>query len=95
LSLDDLATSLRSVRIKSIIFASIHFILLIKFKSKQNIIIFCKFLGRSLHSIYFHLKSIIYKLIDFIVYRFIDLKRMIFNLYLFLLMRRNNRIDIE
>jgi hypothetical protein len=55
LSLDDLATSLRSVRIKSIIFASIHFILLIVFKLKQITILFFKLLGRSLRSIYVHL----------------------------------------
>jgi hypothetical protein len=95
LSLDDLVRILRSVRIKSIIFASIHFVLLIAFKSKQSIIIFCKFLVRSLRSIYVHLKSIIYKLFAFIFYIFIQLKRMITNLYLFLLMRRNNRIGIE
>jgi len=135
LSLDDLVTSLRSVRIKSIIFASIHFIfliafkskqmiiifyvflgrllrsgyvhlksiinklidfiLLIAFKSKQIIILFFKFLNRSLRSIYVHLKSIIYKSFVFILYMFIELKRMIANLYLFLLMRRNNRIDIS
>jgi hypothetical protein len=95
LSLDDLGRSLRSIRIKSIIFASIHFILLIAFKLKQSIIIFCKFLVRSLRSIYVHLKSIIYKLFVFIFYTFIELKRMITNLYLYLLMRRNNRIGIE
>ncbi len=95
LSLDYLVRSLRSVRIKSIIFASIHFILLIAFKSKQMVFLFFKFLGRSLRSIYTHLKSIIYKLFEFIVYMFFELKRMITNLYLFLLMRRNNRIDIE
>jgi hypothetical protein len=83
------------VHLKSIINKLIDFILLIAFKSKQSIIIFCKFLGRSLRSIYVHLKSIIYKLFVFIVYMFIELKRMITNLYLFLLMRRNNRIDIE
>jgi hypothetical protein len=95
LSLDDLITSLRSVRIKLIIFASIHFILLIAFKSKRIIYLFFKFLYRSLRSIYVHLKSKLLKLIDFIVYMFIELKRMIINLYLFLLMHRNNRIDIE
>jgi hypothetical protein len=67
LSLDDLVRSLRSVRIKSIILASIHFILLIAFKLKQMIIIFFMFLGRSLHSGYVHMKSIINKLIDFIL----------------------------
>jgi hypothetical protein len=83
------------VHLKSIINKLIDFILLIAFKSKQSIIIFCKFLVRSLRSIYVHLKSIIYKLFVFIFYLFIELKRMITNLYLFLLMRRNNRIGIE
>jgi hypothetical protein len=95
LSLDDLGRSLRSVRIKSIIFASIHFVLLIAFKSKQIIIIFYVFLCRILHSGYVHLKLLINKLIDFILYIFFELKRMITNLYLFLFMRLNNRIDIE
>jgi hypothetical protein len=83
------------VHLKSIINKLIDFILLIAFKSKQSIIIFCKFLVRSLRSIYVHLKSIIYKLFVFIFYMFIELKRMITNLFLFLLMRRNNRIGIE
>jgi hypothetical protein len=83
------------VHLKSIINKLIDFILLIAFKLKQSIIIFCKFLVRSLRSIYVYLKSIIYKLFVFIFYLFIELKRMITNLYLFLLMRRNNRIGIE
>jgi hypothetical protein len=83
------------VHLKSIIKKLIDFIFLIAFKSKQIIFLFFKFLGRSLLSIYAHLKSIIYKLFDFILYMFFELKRMITNLYLFLLMRRNNRIDIE
>jgi hypothetical protein len=95
LSLDDLVKILRSVRFKSIIFASIHFVLMIAFKSKQIIILFFKYLGRSLRSLYIQLKSIIKKLIDFIVYMFFELKRMITILYLFLLMRLNNRIDIS
>ncbi len=92
-----LSTTLRSiyVHLKSIINKLIDFILLIAFNLKQSIINFCKFLGRSLHSIFVHLKSIIYKLFVFILYMFIEMKRMITNLYLFLLMRRNNRIDIE
>jgi hypothetical protein len=95
LSLDDLVKILRSVRFKSIIFASIHFVLMIAFKSKQIIVIFLKYLGRSLRSLYMQLKSIIKKLIDFIVYMFFELKRTITILYLFLLMRLNNRIEIE
>jgi hypothetical protein len=95
LSLDNLRRSLRSVRFKSIIFASIHFVLMIAFKSKQIIILFFKYLGRSLRSLYIQLKSIVKKLIDFIVYMFFELKRMITILYLFLLMRLNNRIDIS
>ncbi len=83
------------VHLKSIIYKLIDFILLIAFKSKQSIIIFCEFLDRSLRLIYVHLKSIIYKLFVFILYMFIELKRMITNLLLFLLMRRNNRIDIS
>jgi hypothetical protein len=94
LSLDNLR-SLRSVRFKPIIFASIHFVLMIAFKSKQIIILFLKYLSRSLRSLYIQLKSIIKKLIDFIVYMFFELKRMITNLYLFLLMRLNNRIGIS
>jgi hypothetical protein len=94
LSLDDLR-SLRSVRFKSIIVASIHFVLMIVLKSKQMIIFFFKYLSRSLRSLYIQLKSIIKKLIDFIVYMFFELKRMITILHLFLLMRLNNRIDIE
>ncbi len=77
LSLDDLVRSLLSVRIKSVTFASIHFILLIVFKSKKIIISFFKFLSRSLRSIYIHLKSIIYKLFVFILYMFFDFRRMI------------------
>jgi hypothetical protein len=77
LSLDDLATSLRSVRMKSIIFASIHFILLIAFKSKKMIILFCVFLGTLLRSGYVHLKSIINKLIDFILLITFKLKQSI------------------
>jgi len=95
LSLDDLVKILRSVRFKSIIFASVYFVLMIAFKSKQIIVIFLKYLGRSLRSLYIQLKSIIKKLIDFIVYMFFELKRMITILYLFLLMRLNNRIEIE
>jgi hypothetical protein len=95
LSLDNLRRILRSVRFKPIIFASIHFVLMIAFKSKQIIILFLKYLSRSLRSLYIQLKSIIKKLIDFIVYMFFELKRMITNLYLFLLMRLNNRIGIS
>jgi hypothetical protein len=95
LSLDDLVISLRSVRFKSIIVASIHFVLLIALMSKQILILFFQYLGRSLRSVHILLKSITKKLIDFIVYMFFELKRMITILYLFLLMRLNNRIDIE
>jgi hypothetical protein len=95
LSLDHLVKILRSVRFKSIIFASIHFVLMIVFKSKQILVLFFKYLGRGLRSLYIQLKSIVKKLIDFIVYMIFELKRMITNLYLFLLMRLNNRIDIS
>jgi hypothetical protein len=59
LSLDDLVKILRSVRFKSIIFASIHFVLMIAFKSKQILILFLKHLGISLRSLYVQLKSIV------------------------------------